>query len=431
MNIFVAILALSFLIIVHEFGHFIVAKLSGIKVLEFSLFMGPKLVGFQKGETLYSIRLIPLGGYVKMEGEEAESNDDRAYNRKPVHIRAAVIAAGPIMNLVIAVLIYLLITAVAGYSTNKVEFVEPESPAYMAGIQKGDQILSYDGKTVYRPMDYQIALLMSKGKTADVEIKRGNEIKEVNLVPEIIPANRYIIGYSPKKGFGEGSNEIASVSEGGPASKAGLKKGDRIVNLNGTEVSSYRDIRSFIKQNQGNKIDVTVLRNGETKKFTITPIRDKNEESYDVGIYSFGWAKGGAGDTVKQSFINAYSNSRNIYYSLVGLLTGKFSFNQMSGPIGIVSVIGEVVQQSVSVKEIVLNLLNLTAFISINLGLFNLIPFPALDGSKLVILAVEGIRRKAIPPEKEAFISLVGLALLIMLMIFATYNDVLRLFGKQ
>lgn len=429
MTIILAILALSFLIIIHEIGHFTVAKLSDIKVHEFSLFMGPKLFSFQKGETTYSLRGIPLGGYVRMEGEEQASEDSRAFNRKPILIRMAVIAAGPIMNILVAILLIFIITSISGYNSTIVGELQTSSPAYQAGIRQGDKVIKYSGKSVVNPMDVELFLFGSKGKPADITVVRGNKQQVYKLNAEVFPENRYILGFSPAGASGDESKTIASIKTDSPAYKAGLRQNDLIISLNGKSVSDGRAIREFLKINDGKPITVNVLRNGTQENYTMTPLRDKNPEQYDHGIY-FLHLKGGPIETLKQSALYSYSISRNVLYSLAWLVTGNVSIKEMSGPVGIVTAIGTVVQVSPTFMDKLLNLMNFTALISINLGLFNLIPFPALDGSKLLILSVEGIRRKALPPEREAMISLIGFALLIMLMIFTTFNDVLKLTGN-
>ena len=429
MNILIALLSLSFLIIIHEFGHFTVAKLSGIKVHEFALFMGPKLFSIQRGETMYSIRLIPLGGYVKMEGEEEASEDSRAFNKKPVLVRAAVIAAGPIMNLLTALVIILIITSTSGYHTTKIGIIDTTSASAQAGIREGDTIVNYGDKRVYNMLDLQVFMLYNKGKPVDVKFIRNGKEEHATVAPEIIPKNRYIIGFTPKEPFGEGSNIVNAVFEDSAAYQAGLRPNDRIIMINASAISNNRDIRNFMNKNAGVPINMTVQRNNKTELIEIKPFMDKNDEQYNIG-FGFVDEPASMGNSVKESFIYAYAISRNIYYQLLGLLTGVFSMSQMAGPVGLVSAIGNVVEQSPNIMLAVLNLLSFTALISINLGLFNLIPFPALDGSKLLLLAIEGIRRKALPPEKEAFITMIGFALLIMLMIFATSNDILRLLGK-
>jgi regulator of sigma E protease len=426
MQIVIAILALSILIIVHELGHFTVAKLTGIKVLEFSLFMGPQLVSIKKGETVYSVRLIPLGGFVRMEGEEEASEDDRAFNRQPLKARAAVIAAGPAMNLLVAFIIILALNITLGYRTAVIDKIDPTSPAYEAGIRPGDRIVSYDNKAIYHPNDIYLMLFGSKGKPVNITVRRGDSEVPLRLVPEVFEKNRYILGYVPKTAYGPGWNEVASVNTDSQAYAAGLRQGDRILKLNGRDVTSHRDIRSILKENKGKPIAVTIERGGAEIPLTITPVRDNNEEQYELGAVSFVAEKGGIIKSVSYSASYAFSISRNVYYSLAWLVSGRISPAQLSGPVGIVASIGDVVQMSPTVTDKLLNLLSLMAFISINLGLFNLIPFPALDGSKLILLGLEAIRKKAIPPEKEALISLVGFVLLIMLMLFTTYNDIIR-----
>jgi len=421
-----AILALSFLIIVHEFGHFAVAKLSGIKVHEFSLFMGPQIFGIKRGETLYSVRLIPLGGFVRMEGEEEASEDAGAYNKKPLHIRAAVAVAGPLMNLLVAVIILCILFSAVGFRTTVVSEVAAGSSAYEAGIQKGDRIISYDGKAVLHPMDIDLFMFVSKGAPAQLEVIRGNERLTRSIVPRKIAAQkRYILGFVPMENEGKDSNVVKAIVEGSNAEEAGLKAGDRIIRLNGKTVESRQDIGDFMAENSGEPVDVAVLRDGSEVALKIVPTFEQTPEMIDIGMY-YENRFGGLFETIGSALAYTFSTIRSVCYSIIWLITGAVSLNQMMGPVGIVTTIGDVVKQSPTLSMVVLSLLNITAFISINLGIMNLIPFPALDGSKLLLIAIEGIRRKAIPPEKEAFISMVGFVLLIMLMIFTTYNDILR-----
>jgi len=422
MSILIAVIALSLLIIIHELGHFIVAKLSDIKVLEFSLFMGPKLFSVKRGETEYSLRAIPLGGFVKMEGEEEASDDERAFNKKPILTRAAVIAAGPIMNLIAALITIFIILSFSGYYVPRVQGVKQGSPAYSAGIRDGDLILTYGGKRVFHPSDVFLFSYGSKGAPVDVKVLRDGKTETFRLEPEIIPENRYILGFVPKADYGPGSNVVADI---GREQEGPFKAGDEIIMLNDTRVSEGREIREYLKSNGGKPVKVTVIRDGKETEFDITPQVARGEEQYGLGI-GYASERGGFFSIVKNSVYYALSIARNVYYSITWLITGRISISQLSGPVGIVTTIGDVVEQSPTFVDKIQGLLSLMAFIGINLGMVNLIPIPALDGSKLLLLAIEGIRRKAIPPEKEAFISLVGFVLLIMLMIFTTYNDILR-----
>lgn len=429
MQIIIAILALSFLIIIHELGHFTVAKLTGIKVHEFALFMGPKIFSIVKGETTYTLRLVPIGGYVRMEGEEQASEDSRAFNRKPIPIRMAVIAAGPIMNLLIALLLVFIVISANGYDSTKVGPIENNTAAYQAGIRQGDTILKYSGKNIYNSSDVGLFVYGTKGKPTVVEIQREGLKKSLPIIPEIIPKNRYLLGVGLAGSSGEKSRTVDSVAKDSGAAKAKINIGDIFIKFNGINVKDGKDIRDFLEKNNGKEITVTVLRKGVPLDLKLTPVKGKNPESYDIGL-SFKHQKGGVIETLNQSVAYSYSIARTVTYSLSWLITQRVSLKEMSGPVGIVTAIGDVVQYSPTFMDKLLNLMNFTALISINLGLFNLIPFPALDGSKLIIYTIEAIRRKALPPEREAIISLVGLVILVMLMIFATFNDFLRMTGK-
>ncbi len=425
MGILLAILALSFLIIIHELGHFLVAKAFNVKVNEFSLFMGPKIFSFVRGETTYSLRLIPLGGYVKMEGEEAASDDDRAFNKKPIGVRAAIIAAGPIMNIIIAVVFALIIMAQSGFYTNQVKTVLPGSAGEKAGIQVGDVLEKYNGKNIYQVNDLEIFAYPLTNESINLQVRRNGESKTIHFKPDRMAG--YKLGFSPKAENGSESNVVTNVSSKSPAMKAGVKDGDRIVKLNGTPVNSRQDIANALDKIKLNNVTITVNRNGKDIELTpVVPMQGKNPEYYAIGV-DFNHIKSGIFATLGQSVKYNISIARSIYYSIGWLFTGTVPASDLMGPVGITTTIKDVVQQGPSVMDKLLNLLSFTAMISLNLGLVNLIPFPALDGSKLVLLLVEGIRKKPLSPEREALISMIGFVFLIMLMIYATFNDILRI----
>jgi len=429
MSILLAIVALSFLIIIHELGHFLVAKAFKVKVNEFSLFMGPKLFGFQKGETTYSLRLIPLGGYVKMEGEEEVSDDDRAFNKKPVGVRAAIIAAGPIMNILIALIFAFIIMAQSGFNTTQVKTVLPGSVAEQNGIQVGDTLQKYNGKTIYQVVDLEIFAYPLTNESVDLQYERNGETKTVHITPNRAQ-DGYMLGFSPlvKEIDGADSNVVAEVSDKSPAVEAGLKKGDRIIKLNGIAINSRRDVAKVVDQTKQNNITITVKRDGNVQNLKpVAPTARKTSELKAIGV-DFKRSEGGFVNNLKGSIGYTISTSRSIYYSLGWLFTGTVPVSDLSGPIGITTIIKDVVELSPSFIDKVLNLLSFTAMISINLGLVNLLPFPALDGSKLILLLIEKIRKKPLNPEKEALITMVGFVLLISLMIYVTFNDILRIF---
>ncbi len=429
MNILVAFLALNFIIIAHELGHFTVAKLFGIKVQEFSLFMGPKLFSFKKGETTYSLRLIPVLAYVKLEGEEEASDDERSFSKKPVGVRAAVIAAGPLMNLLVAVLLLTIVFTVSGFETNVVSKVQGNSPAYISGLEVGDKIVSYDGKMVSTSMDLLQFVFISMDEPAEIEIIRDGERIERTFIPEVVPAQEsYKFGFTVRNASGPDSNVLAAISAGMPAETAGLLPGDRVLQINDTPVSSKPEIDSYMNKFSGGVITLVLERNGETIKKEITPVLIKNEKYPYVGLELSTVEKGSFFRSIGQSFKYMFSVVRSVIYSIGWLISGKVSIREIMGPVGMVSTIGAVVAQSrASFTTLLVNLFNVTAMFSVALGASNLLPFPALDGSKLLILGAEAITRKKLPEEKEAIISTVGIILLLIFAVFVFYNDIAKL----
>ncbi|HOM01226.1 MAG TPA: RIP metalloprotease RseP [Acetivibrio sp.] len=423
MRFLLVILAFDFIIIIHELGHFIVAKLSGIKVEEFSLFVGPKLFSIKRGETAYTLRLFPILAYVKMEGEEEESDSERAFSNKPVWVRFAVVAAGPLANLISAFLIISIVYYTTGYTTRTVGLVQEGSAAYNAGIEEGDVIVGYDDKRIYDPLEVIQFLYISKGEKTTIEFVRNGTKMKKDIEPYV--ERTYQLGYYSESV--ENSNVIAELVSGGALEKVGAKPGDKIVKLNDAEIGNIDEIKSFLKENKNQPVKVTVLRDGSELVFDVEP---QFTENYALGL-AFSRAKGGnILDVFKNSALFTYSNIRMVPYSLYWLVTGQVSLNQMTGPVGIVSTMNDVAQQSETFKDAVLNILLWTALISAAIGATNLVPFPALDGSKLLILAIEAVSRRKIPVEKEAIITTIGFVILIGLSIFVMANDIMRFIIK-
>ncbi len=427
MNLFLAFIAFNIIVLVHEIGHFLMAKLYDIKVLEFSIFIGPKLFSIQRGETMYSLRLLPIMAYVKMEGEEEASESERAFSNKPVHARALTALGGPAANLIFAALVLVVLFSFMGYTTTTVDQVAEGSPAYNASIRSGDVILKYDGKPVHQPMDVFQFLYVAKGAPARVEVRRGAEKFTTTIVPEIIPESEvYMIGVTFASNDNTGT--VGSVLSGYPAEEAGILPGDRIVKLNETPVSTSQDVLGFMKNNGGKPVKITIMRNDAVIVKEITPKVQKIPEQYEIGL-SFVTEKGNVFGALKQSVLYTYSVAKSVGYSLVWLITGKAQLNQMMGPIGIVSTIGDVVEQGPNIFTKIIYLFQMTSLMSIAVGATQLIPFPMLDGSKLLLLGIEAIRKKPIPPEKEAYISIVGFVLLILFAIYVSFNDIMRIIG--
>ncbi len=429
MNIVLAIVALSFLILIHELGHFMAARWMGVKVLEFAIFMGPKLFSWKRGETEYSIRAIPMGGFCKMEGEEESSNDERAFNKKPAGKRALIVVAGATMNILVAILITTIISFSLGYNTRTIESISENSPLLEAGLQVGDEIVSYDKKHIFFPSsDFSLFLFLSEGEEVDVEYRREGVkgLQKTRLAPRM-SAPIYMIGITVgTEPDGTANNIIEKVQQGSPAGMAGLTPGDKIIRVDDTPVAKKVDLATYLQQSKENPVDITVNRNGDT--ITMHDVKPQPSETYyDLGV-QFEFKKGDFLGTIQSGLNYSISTIRSVYMTLGGMFTGKVKFKDLSGPVGIVDTIGQVVDMGTGFSEKLLYLLQISMFLSLNLGVMNLLPFPALDGGKLLLILIEKIRRKPIDPEKEAWISMVGFVLLILLLIATLFNDIPRLF---
>lgn len=337
LTILAAVVTFGVVILVHEGGHFVTAKLCGIRVNEFSLGMGPKLFSFGKGETRYSLRLFPIGGFVSMEGEDEESDDPRSFQKAKVWKRILVVVAGAFMNLILGFVVMIAVVNCDSVITSRTVSGFYDGAATQAsGLEVGDTILSVNGRKCYIANDILYEFARVDSGTAEMVVLRDG--KRVTL-----PAVTFATAQTE-----DGTNQII--------------------------------------------IDFTVL-----------PI-EKN-----------------VGTVLQESARWTVSFARLIFLSLVDLVTGRVAVNNLSGPVGIVSTIATAVNYGWQ------PLLQLLALITINLGIFNLLPLPALDGGKFFLLVLEAIRRKPIPEKYEAIINTVGFVLLMLLMVFVTFNDIVRL----
>lgn len=332
MSVLYTIIIICVLVLVHEFGHFIVAKKSGVLVEEFSLGMGPKLFGWQGEETAYSIRMLPIGGFVKMTGEDEDSDNPRAFCNKSVWVRMAVTFAGPLMNLLIAVVFFLV--------------------AFM-----------YFGT----------------------------------------PATNGLIG---------------TVAENSPAESCGLLPGDVIVRLDDTEIGSWADVTAFMANVlPGDEVQVAFERDGSEQ--TASLVTMESEGRALLGITQ-GIRRADLGTSLKMGFATTVSFTVMILQSLVDMVTGSADLD-VAGPVGMVSLVDDYANVGL------MYLFLFAGMLSVNLGVMNLLPIPALDGARLVFLLIEAVRRKPIDRDKEAMVHFVGFALLMGLMVVITYFDINRL----
>lgn len=412
LTVIASILVFSVIVLVHEFGHYKAAKSVGIKIYEFAIGMGPTLFKKEKGGTIYSIRAVPIGGFVQMEGEEEDVRTSTSYSTKSVWQRFKVVAAGPLMNYVLALILFVIIAFSFGVYGSRIDFIAEDSNEYKAGLRTGDKIISVNGEKAYIWEDIFYEITTSGNAYYTVEYERNGQVKQA----EINNTYRKVVGIATKVVNGEATTTVSPTDVTSPAYKAGIKDGDKVIKINDVSVNTWEELTSQVENTpDGNAVKVTVDRNGQVLDFSIAP-----QTQISVKFNT----------QLERSFVTALSSSayKTVYYielmfkTISQLITGKLGSDALGGPVMVISMVGEAAESGI------LSLLNLAAFISINLGFMNLLPIPALDGSKLVFLIVEAVRGKAIPIEKEGYIHFVGFVVLIGFMIFITYKDILRLF---
>ncbi|MBS6397723.1 MAG: RIP metalloprotease RseP [Clostridiales bacterium] len=342
MSIILALLIFSAIVIVHELGHFLLAKYNGITVTEFSVGMGPRLLSHEWRGTCYSLKLLPFGGSCMMVGEEEESSEEGSFGSKSVWARIAVVAAGPIFNFLLALVLSVILVSNLGYD-----------------------------------------------------------------------------------------DTVVNITPGSAAEAEGLLDGDEILKLGGSRVYVYREITMFNSFHQGQPAEVVYERNGEQYHTTLTPRQGED------GVYRYGFekiaarTKGNVFETVKYSFAELRYWLKATIESLVMLFQGQVGFDDLSGPVGIVSAIGDTYEanRADGWYYVALSMAMMSILLSVNLGVMNLLPIPALDGGRLVFLLIEAVRGKALPQEKESMVHFLGFIFLMALMVMVLFNDITRIIG--
>ncbi len=352
LTIIAAVFVFSILIFIHELGHFITAKASGIQVNEFALGMGPKLLSFGSGETVYSLRLFPIGGFCAMEGEDEESRNPRAFGNAAIWKRATVLVAGSAMNLLLGLLVLTWFSS------------------------------------------------------------------QLNLI---------------------GTTQVARFAENAVTNQV-LQPGDIITRIGGKRVRTSNDLQYRLMRDRDGIVEMEVERGGRLIPLTVTFTMVEADEDIFLPVLDFMVV--GVEKTPARVIANAFDWTsmyiKQVWGSLVDLLTGRFSLAQLSGPVGVTSVIGEAASSGYAAgyqqggfwegfRQSLQSILHLMSFITVNLGVFNLLPFPALDGGRLLFLAIEAVRRKPVPVKYESFVTAAGFVLLIGLIVVVTFNDIVKL----
>lgn len=430
---------LGVLVFVHEFGHFCIAKWSGVKVLKFSLGFGPRLVSHQWGETEYQISAIPLGGYVQMlgegggengeDGELSDTEKERSFAHKPVGIRTAIVAAGPIMNLILPFFLlpisYLVGVNIPAFLDGNpcVGYVVEDSSGASAGFVSGDCIVAVNGEPISSWNQTNQTLISHAGAPLVLTVERqgnridlpldveGADLEELQLQAlGLLPPRAAIVG---------------ALSPNMPAAAAGVQAGDRILAIDGTPVTSWYDLKRLIQAAGGGSLEFTLERSGKQLKMAITPaLQEGDNGAYLIGISPAEesvFKRFGLMDSIRTGAGQAVDITKLTLVFIQKLFSGQVSAKNIGGPIMVFQMAGQAVQTGLT------TVLTIMAFLSIQLGILNLLPIPILDGGHLFFYLFEFVFRRPLSMRAREMMQQVGLALLVMLMILAFYNDISRL----
>lgn len=423
------VFVLGVMILVHEFGHFAAAKLLGIRVETFSIGFGPRLIGFRKGDTDYRIALLPLGGYVKMTGENPDEtitgSPDEFLSRPKVH-RLAVILAGPIMNIVLAVglfAVYFMAGAqVEAYKSEPalIGVVSKDGPAEKAGLRIGDRIVQIDGKSDPTWEDVELAIITSPRQAVSLAIEREGRTLEMEITPETVETMEAgYIGVGPLL-----PHSIARVEPNSPAAKADLRSGDEIIEVaapDGKRASGYYAIVELVRRSVSQPLIYRIRRGDEVLEKTIRPIEMQGgvRTGYFPRFRTIE-RKYGPVSAVWESIVQNYKMTLLTYRVLGRILTGRASIKSMSGPIDIARLSGSFAAEGT------LPLMQFMAIVSLNLAVFNLLPIPVLDGGVIALLLVEAVIGRDLSLKVKERIFHVGYIFLIMLMGVVLFNDIAK-----
>ena len=434
---FIAVLAvavvLGFMILIHEFGHYAVAKLLGVRVEVFSIGFGKRLLGFRRGDTDYRISAIPLGGYVKMSGEnpmDERTGDPGEFLSHPRWHRFLIAIAGPSMNILLAIGL-LTVVYMFHYEYPAVldepaviGWVLPDTPASKAGIQVGDRIASLDGieNPTWKQVDPKEAL--SPNQPLSVTLERNGKTLDKTIVPEAYGVNQMgYAGWVPK----ESSVTVTELEKGMPAEKAGIKIGDRILSVDGQPIPAIEAMIETLKRTQDKPVEITVVRDGQEKTFTMRPVLadvpGQQEKRYRVGLGSLQMKVSSL--SLAAAFHKSIEQNKEgsllILELVQNMIQRKISIRTIEGPIGIGRAAGEAATEKGWTP-----LMALTAAISLNLGIFNLLPIPILDGGVILLLFVESLMRRDISLQIKERIYQAAFVFLVLFAVMVIYNDLAK-----
>ncbi|MFC1857318.1 RIP metalloprotease RseP [Thermodesulfobacteriota bacterium] len=451
-TIFAFVAVLGVLIFFHELGHFLVAMWMGVGVEKFSLGFGPRLFGKKIGVTDYRISAIPLGGYVKMVGEEPDAEIEPAdiplsFTHKHVFKRILIVAAGPLFNLLLAVLIYFCFFQIFGITLLKpfIRNIHKDSIAQSAGFKKGDLITGINDSLIKSWNDINKIVEESNGQDLTISVLRGENTFTVNIRPELKTAydifgdeiKRYDIGVY---GISVLKPLVGQVKDGSPAYEGGLKKGDLITAINGNPVETWNEMAQFVNDSNGETLSVSVNRGETVVALSIKPeivsrtdeISGEKAKLYMIGISASSPVIAGDMFTKRLNPIQAFWESVSQTYEITKLtfivigklFQGDVSTKTLGGPIMIAQMAGEQAREGID------RLISFIALISINLAILNFLPIPVLDGGHIFFFVIEAAIGRPVNVRVREIAQQGGIAVLLLLMIFVFYNDIIRIFSN-
>ena len=431
MGVVIGLLILSVMMIVHELGHYLTGRKLGFKIEEFAIFMGPVLFSWERNGIKYSIKLLPIGASVRFAGEYSESavadDDPGHFFNRPKWARALVIVTGPALNLLSGVLAFLIMFASFGYTIPVISQVADKTLAAAAGLQPGDRLVRAAGKPVRTTLDYQsLDAFIAYDTPIELQVRgTDGKLRTVTLQPATI--KRYRLGITIQADATQKGAIVKTVDATSNQGQPVLQPGDVLLSVNGV---AYEDTAAFsaaIEKSAGQPLTLSVLRGGQTASLSM--VATQYEEAVARGVYF----------QVSRDFVPAIGQAFQWSWSIfkvtlrsVGMIfTGALQAKDtLSGPVGVVTMISDVVQQKQPLADTIFQLLWLFALVSVSLGFMNLLPIPPLDGNHLVLIVVEAIRRKRLSEKVQNLIGMVGIGLIIMLALAGLYFDVLRLISR-
>ena len=424
---------LGFMILIHEFGHYAAAKLLGVRVEVFSIGFGKRLLGFRKGETDYRISAIPLGGYVKMSGEnpmDERTGDPAEFLSHPRWHRFIIAIAGPAMNILLAIGlltgVYMVRYEYAAFLDKPavIAWIKPNSAAAEAGLKPGDRIIHIDDTDNPTWEQVYFKVLLSPKQPLNVSVQRGGETLDKVVTPKPVTVSE--VGSAGW--YADESVIVGTMEPNMPAAKAGMKEGDKVIALDGKPLPSIEAMIESLQLTKDKPINLTVVRDGQTMNFTVTPVLADTESTAEKR-YRIGFQNTAEMKSTSLPFTQALSKSLDenkkgsvlILQLVRKLVQHKVSMRTISGPIGIAQDAGEAAQQKGWTP-----LLSLTSAISLNLGIFNLLPIPILDGGVIMLLFVESIMRRDISLQIKERIYQAAFVFLVLFAVMVIYNDLVK-----